>query len=424
MRFGLFYHHQLPKPWTEGSEERLLKESLEQIELADKLGFDCVWETEHHFMEEYSHSSAPEVFLAAAAARTKNIRIGHGIVSIPPALSHPARVAERIATLDLISGGRVEFGTGQGSTQLEVGGFNLQREHKLDQWKEALDVITRLFVESPFGGHQGTWVDMPVRNLVPKPKQKPHPPLWVACSSPETIEHAARQGMGALSFAFVSPEEAKERVETYYQLISSDECVPLGYDVNPNFALTMPFLCHEDEETALDRGVHGAHFFAFSFLHYWMHGLHKPGETDIAKDFAELRDAFGFSRYLSPETREQMDPLLLARVDNLRKAIGTPEQLRQLARSYEEVGLDQMIFQVQIGNTKHEHICESLELFAKEVMPEFAERRPAQDAAKAARLAESIERARQRHLPQVHDTSHVTIPAEHAEMLENTDDED
>src|SRR2546423_6521298 len=118
MRFGLFYEHQNPRPWVEErAEHRLMKDALDQIELADRVGFDSVWEVEHHFLEEYSHSSAPEVFLAAASQRTKNIRLGHGIVQAPPGVNHPARIAERVATLDLISGGRVEFGTGEGSAQ-------------------------------------------------------------------------------------------------------------------------------------------------------------------------------------------------------------------------------------------------------------------------------------------------------------------
>src|SRR5499425_1007962 len=128
MRFGLFYELQLPRPWSPSSEEGCLNQALEQIELADRVGFDYVWEVEHHFLEEYSHSSAPEVFLAAASQRTQHIRLGHGIVQIPPAFNHPARVAERIATLDLLSGGRVEFGTGESSSQAELGGFGVERE--------------------------------------------------------------------------------------------------------------------------------------------------------------------------------------------------------------------------------------------------------------------------------------------------------
>src|SRR5437588_5629704 len=119
MRFGIFYEHQLPRPWSERSEADLYRDALEQIELADRLGFDYVWEVEHHFLEEYSHSSAPEVFLAAAAARTNRIRLGHGIVNVMPPVNHPARVAERIATLDLVSQGRVELGTGESSSAAE-----------------------------------------------------------------------------------------------------------------------------------------------------------------------------------------------------------------------------------------------------------------------------------------------------------------
>src|SRR6188474_3840875 len=130
MKFGIFYEHQLPRPWVEGAELRLFQEALDQVELADKLGLDYAWEVEHHFLEEYSHSSAPEVFLAACSQRTRNIRLGHGITLMPPNYNHPARVAERIATLDLVSNGRVEFGSGEGTSDVELDGFNITREAK------------------------------------------------------------------------------------------------------------------------------------------------------------------------------------------------------------------------------------------------------------------------------------------------------
>src|SRR5947199_9334310 len=130
MKFGMFYEHQLPRPWGPDSEHQLLKDALEQVELADKLGMDCIWEVEHHFLEEYSHSPAPEVFLAAASQRTSRIRLGHGIVNLMPAVNHPARVAERVATLDLISNGRVDLGTGESSSAAELGGFLIEREQK------------------------------------------------------------------------------------------------------------------------------------------------------------------------------------------------------------------------------------------------------------------------------------------------------
>ncbi len=185
MKFGLFYELQLPKPydkdqWDEDAEYRLIQEALEQVELADQLGFDYVFEVEHHFLEEYSHSSAPEVFLAAASQRTKRIRLGHGIVLMPPRYNHPARVAERIATLDLVSGGRVEFGTGESASDMELGGFGVPREEKKAMWEEATRECVKMMTMTPYPGYEGQYFGMPPRNVVPKPLQKPHPPLWVA----------------------------------------------------------------------------------------------------------------------------------------------------------------------------------------------------------------------------------------------------
>src|SRR5690349_7634500 len=180
MKFGIFYEHQLPRPWHPDAERQLFQNALDQVEYADKLGFDMVWEVEHHFLEEYSHSSAPEVFLAACSQRTRNIRLGHGIIQTAPAYNHPARVAERVAMLDLVSGGRVEFGSGESSSEAELGGFGIDQITKREQWLEGLEVAIRCMTETPFGGHDGTCVQIPPRNVVPKPVQTPHPPLWVA----------------------------------------------------------------------------------------------------------------------------------------------------------------------------------------------------------------------------------------------------
>src|SRR6201992_3899556 len=130
MKFGIFYEHQLPRPWGEKSEYQLLQDSLTQIELADRLGYDYAWEVEHHFLEEYSHSSAPEVFLSACAALTQNIRVGHGIRQVIANYNHPARTAEGLGTLDIISRGRLDFGIGEGATRLELGGFKIPAKEK------------------------------------------------------------------------------------------------------------------------------------------------------------------------------------------------------------------------------------------------------------------------------------------------------
>jgi alkanesulfonate monooxygenase SsuD/methylene tetrahydromethanopterin reductase-like flavin-dependent oxidoreductase (luciferase family) len=414
VRFGLFYEHQLPRPHAEGAEERLLADALEQVALADRLGFQSVWEVEHHFLEEYSHSSAPEVFLAAASQRTERIRLGHGIVQLPPAYNHPARVAERIATLDLISHGRVEFGTGESSSQAELGGFGVARELKRAQWEEALDVCVRLLAEEPFAGHQGRFLSVPPRNLVPKPKQKPHPPLWVACSRRETILLAARKGIGALSFSFVEPEQAKLWVDEYYALIQSEACQPAGLAVNPKVAVVVPFMCHGDEQTAIDRGIDGAHFFGYSLAHYYVFGEHRPGTTHLWDEFQRNRDRRGFARHLVQATDAPLPVRLLQEsLGSLRGAIGTPKQLTDLLERYEQAGVDEVMFVAQAGRNQHEHICESIELFAREVLPRFQERNERHEVSKTERLAPGIERALQRRTPSPAVPTGYTISPDH-----------
>ena len=151
MKFGIFYEHQLPRPWGKHSEYQLLQDSLTQIELADKLGYDYAWEVEHHFLEEYSHSSAPEVFLGAASQRTTNIRLGHGVIQLPT--NQPHRVAERVATLDLLSKGRVELGMGEGAGPAELHPFGTQVRTKRDRWEEAVKAIVPMFSKDSWEFH-------------------------------------------------------------------------------------------------------------------------------------------------------------------------------------------------------------------------------------------------------------------------------
>jgi alkanesulfonate monooxygenase SsuD/methylene tetrahydromethanopterin reductase-like flavin-dependent oxidoreductase (luciferase family) len=400
VKFGIFYEHQLPRPWGPDDEHRLLKDALEQVALADSLGFDYVWEVEHHFLEEYSHSSAPEVFLGACSQRTSRIRLGHGIVALPVAYNHTARVAERIATLDLISDGRVELGTGETSSEAELGGFGIARATKRDQWTEALDAVTRMMVETPFAGYDGQYLKMPPRNVVPKPLQKPHPPLWVACSRRDTIHLAATKGIGALSFSFVESAEARHWVDDYYTTICSDACVPGGFAVNPNIACVLPFMVHHDEQTAIDRGLDGGHFFGYSLGHYYVYGDHAPGRTNVWEEFERNRSRFGFDRLAAAQTggtiAAQMSQGGLA---GLRGAVGTPAQVRALVRGYADAGVDQLIFVSQAGRNRHEDICESLSLFADEVMPEFHAEEVEREAAKAERLAPFVEAALRRRPP-------------------------
>ena len=304
MKFGVFYEHQLPRPWDAGSEQQLINDALEQIELADRVGIQYLWEVEHHFLEEYSHSSAPEVFLAAASQRTRRMRIGHGIVQTAPAYNHPARVAERIAMLDLVSNGRVEFGSGESSSEAELRGFGIDPEVKRAAWLEGLEVAIRCMTETPFGGVDGTFVQMPPRNVVPKPVQAPHPPLWVACSRRDTILLAAEKGIGALSFAFIEPEDARQWVDDYAAVLA-ERCVPVGLSVNPQVACVTPMMCARDEDEAIARGLEGANFFGYSLAHYYVFGDHVPASTDVWEEFQERRGKMGYSPEAAVAGRRQ-----------------------------------------------------------------------------------------------------------------------
>jgi len=399
MKFGLFYEHQLPRPWDEGSEYRLIQEALDQIERADQLGIDYVWEVEHHFLEEYSHSSAPEVFLAAASQRTKRMRLGHGIIQTAPGYNHPVRTAERVAMLDLVSGGRADFGSGESSSEAELGGFGIDMAVKRDQWLEGLQVAIRAMTEDPFTGHEGRFVSVPPRNVVPKPMQKPHPPLWVACSRRDTILLAAEKGIGALSFAFIDPEEARQWVDDYTATMA-EKCVPVGKAVNHNLACVTPMMCDRDEDKAIAMGLEGGNFFGYSLAHYYVFGDHVPGKTNVWDEFIERRNQMGYSPEAALAAEKEVLGAKVASGDTsgLRGAVGTPDQLREFLRRYEEAGVDQLIFVMQAGKNRHEDIMASLELFADEVLPEFAERDEAACAAKAERIAPIIEAAMARRV--------------------------
>ena len=404
MKFGIFYEHQYPRPWLDGGEARLFHEALEQVELADKLGIDQAWEVEHHFLEEYSHSSAPEVFLAAASQRTKRIRLGHGIVLLPPAYNPPARVAERIATLDIVSNGRVDFGTGESASRTELEGFGIDPTERRAMWRESIEQIANMLAMDPYPGYEGQYFSMPARNVVPKPVQKPHPPLWVACSNRETIHLAAQMGIGALTFTFIDPSEAKKWVDDYYETFKR-ECVPIGHTVNPNIALVTGFSVNEDEQTAIDRGIDGLRFFQFALAHFYRNGVHKPGRTDIWAAYMAQRDDL-LKSDLAPAANG-------GGLTASRGCIGTPQQVRDHLRVMADMGVDQIVFIQQGGKNKHEDICASLELFAAKVMPEFHAEEEERQTRKREALAPFVKAAfeRKRGMPPLSDDEIPAYPA-------------
>jgi alkanesulfonate monooxygenase SsuD/methylene tetrahydromethanopterin reductase-like flavin-dependent oxidoreductase (luciferase family) len=366
MKFGVFYELQLARPWQADSEYTLYHDALDELELADRLGYDHAWVVEHHFLEEYSHSSAPEVFLAAASQRTSRIRLGHGILQLTT--SHPAKVVEKVSALDLLSDGRVEFGMGESASITELHPFGVRFRDKRELWEDAVRCAIPMFGE---GGveYKGTHFDFPLRNVLPKPRQKPHPPLWTACSQIETIEYAGSRGLGALGFQFVSADAAQAWVHAYYNAITKRLERLCDYPINPNLALVSMFMCAPTDEEARAR-ADGATFFQFCLRFYNSPDRRRPdpGEVNMWDEYTAWKQA-------NPEAAER------ALSGGL---IGSPETIRRKLRKFEASNIDQVILLNQAGRNTHEDICASLELFAAAVMPEFHANIPAHEEWKAA----------------------------------------
>ena len=354
MQFGLLYELQAPPG---ASESDIFHQALEQIELADELGFDYVWQVEHHFLENYSHSSAPEVFLGAVSQRTRRIRIGHGVVTLLPAMNPPARVAERTATLDILCRGRLDVGTGRASTVEELGGFDVDPEATREMWRESLTEIVKMWTESPYPGHAGSHFSMPSRNVIPKPVQQPHPPLWVACTDPETIQVAARAGIGALSFSIGSPERMAERVQLYHEQFNETE--PIGRAANCRLAATSFMYCGETEQEARAQGIPPAQYFN-EYLSRYFTAWNRPDYQGAS--YAAHREV-----YKVRPGGVDADRL----IENGTWLIGTPGSLRRTLGRWQQAGADQMLFMVQLGHARHDQIVASLRRFAQDVMPEF-----------------------------------------------------
>ena len=368
MKFGIFYEHQIPRPWNENSEYEHFQNALEQVEIADRCGYDYAWQVEHHFLEEYSHGSSPTAFLAAASQRTKDIRLGHGVFQLTT--NHPIRVAEQVANLDLLSGGRVELGTGEGAGPTELHPFAAKVREKRDIYEEGFRAMLPCFTSHDYG-FEGKYWQWPARNVLPKPLQKPHPPLWVACSNINTIKYAAKRGIGALGFQFATPEGAQAWVNKYYNIIASDEVEQLcEYERNPNIAMVSGFMCAETDEEAQAK-AEGWTFFIFCLEYNGTHD-YAPGTVDLWNEYQAWRS--------TDKAQKAFDTGL----------IGSPDTIRKKLKEFEASNIDQIILLNQSGKTSHQDICDSLELFANEVMPEFHAREEEHQEWKRAVLAGEI----------------------------------
>jgi alkanesulfonate monooxygenase SsuD/methylene tetrahydromethanopterin reductase-like flavin-dependent oxidoreductase (luciferase family) len=360
MRFGIFFEMSTPRPFSAGTETAVFHNALEQARLADELGFEWAWCVEHHFLEEYSHSSAPEVVLAAVAAQTQRIRVGHGAVVCVPEMNHPIRVAERAAVLDIISRGRLELGTARSSTWTELGGFGVDPDDTKKTWDEFVRVLPRLWADEPVAW-EGRCFSMPERNVLPKPVQKPHPPVWVTVTSPGTELDAAERGLGCLGVASTTYAEQERRTQEYHRRIRQAD--PVGAVVNDRVT-TLNFLyCHEDPARAATTGMRMVHLFGLNNAHLlWTREAYP---TRAYQSLGNLAPGGGPDRSGPGDPRGVPEGI----------GVGDPDRLVTAIRRWESIGVDGINFLLNAGETiPQDEVLASLRLFAGEVMPHFREK--------------------------------------------------
>lgn len=354
MKFGIFYEHQLPRPWDDDSEHRLLKDALEQVELADKLGYDYVWEVEHHFLEEYSHLSANEAFLGWCAAATERLHVGSGIFNITPPVNHPFRTAEKAAMLDLLSGGRFELGMGRGSSTTEQRGFGIDApDLTRDMFDEVLPELVRMWAPGEYPGFEGEHFSAPARTVLPKPLTDPHPPLWVAAGSPSTFAKAARLGLGVLCFTTGPVDQLAPLIEAYKREVAHAE--PVGGWVNDNVMVTSSMLCLEDSRRARELIGAARGEYHKSLLFRYLDTFPRP--ADIPE----------WPEVCPPYTSEEVD---LA-VELAEWPIGDPEEVSRSVQRWVDAGADQLVFGMMSQELPAEVVIEATELFGREVIPRF-----------------------------------------------------
>jgi alkanesulfonate monooxygenase SsuD/methylene tetrahydromethanopterin reductase-like flavin-dependent oxidoreductase (luciferase family) len=358
VKFGIFFELSVPRPLGRRDEQSVYRNALEQARLADELGFDTVWAVEHHFLEEYSHCSAPELFLTAVAMQTERIRVGHGAVVCVPQMNHPIRVAERAAVLDILSRGRLEFGTARASTWTELGGFGVDPDTTKISWDEYVHLLPRLWTEERVS-HDGATVSMPERPVLPKPVQVPHPPMWVTVTTPGTELDAADRGIGSLGVAAASFQEQERRTREYRKRIAL--CDPVSSVVNDQVA-TMNFLyCHADDSVATSVGAQM--FNLFMLLNGHLLWTREVFPTSAYQSLANLAPASVSRDADSPSERRPVP-------DGI--AIGDPERIVKSIKVWEEIGVDAVNFVLNTAEVvPQDDVLASMRLFAAEVMPAF-----------------------------------------------------
>ncbi len=388
MKFGLLYEMQRPFEGNDVDWNALYRETLDQCELADKVGFDNLWFVEHHFLMGFSGSPCPEVMFGALSQRTKNIRIGFGVSILPN--HHPVRVAERVAMVDQLTNGRVEVGTGR-SNAYEQTGQGIDPRETRERWDEALSMLPQIWQSDEFSWEGKFW-NVPARRVLPKPFQKPHPRMYLACTQTESFRLAAQKGIGVLSSASYAVDILKEHVKVYRDAITDAD--PVGAEINDYWANNVHSFCGKDDQEAKELCAESMKTFF---------GPDKPYIQGRINAYEELLESWGgvpdnlkadFGRWLRQSDEEHKTQAEEAGISldsgpgAARAAVaeldantlsdrgviiaGNPESCIKTIKTYEDVGVDQVMLIMQTETIPHERVMESIELYGKEVIPAFA----------------------------------------------------
>lgn len=372
MKFSIIYEAQMVDTSRE-IERRTFHEIVEQAKFAEEMGFDCIWCVEHTALTQYAHMSAPETMLAFLAGATSRIHVGHGVVCLPPAMNHPVKVAERIATLDILSKGRLHFGMGKGGTQQEAGTFGYDLAELQPMIDESMYLIPKIMVQDEIE-HQGTFITIPRRPIHPKPYQDPHPPLYMACTREATLVAAGSRGIGALVLGFSGPDEIAKKNAIYREAFASRKPEDqVGFRPTEHLAALCAATVLEDREQARKIGLRGQRFFAEAIAHWYQGG---PAPTvDEALTAEQQEEILAEEKkqvvaYLSEE-RIPIGDEHLSNYTVAQDAYGTPEDCIRYVQRLFDAGADEILFLFQMGGIPHEAIMETIRNIGEKVIPHF-----------------------------------------------------
>jgi len=343
VKFDLFYEVMVPKDWTEEVERQIYRDTLDEIVYADQLGYETVWIARHHGTAGFSHTSSPEVLFGALAVQTSRIRLGFGVELLP--LVHPVYVAERAATLDVVSNGRVDVGTGRTMGENQIRLFGVDPETTRARWLESIRTLPQLWTERGVEHHGTYWNWDHEITVVPRVVQRPHPPLWVAASRNESAALAGYYGLGMLMSSFRSPQDLEEDFAAYKGAVSqpSDQ---IGLFTNDQASLVTVAICHEPGDQAARERARAA---ALNYL-------------------AAVRRGYGQNQGAAASINTIPDSDVF---DAGILLVGDPDYMIGAVEKAGAIGADRMMLLTQLGGLPHDDVMTSLRLFATQVMPHF-----------------------------------------------------